>query len=964
MLKRFYTIMLFALLCAGNIIAANVKVIMNSQSTTMTLTNKATGANVDVGTPSKDYTYSFDVAAGKYVLTAFDGTTVNGNIELNITDEEGQEFKVLTCTVYATNKKTGSEDIWVVDEDYTVEVEVNSREGVKQNITIGNSTRAGRKTFLAMNGNSYYASLIPNEAHQAEGYMTLYKSGTLTFGPTISGEIPIGKDYTITVPEDADFYLGIKNAHFTSFKDIEPTKTEVKGGGVKALTFRLADKQVYSYRTWKDGGLTQGGYFTMYIDEAKCPVLAFTNADYEAFDAKTVKHDVAWNRGYETGDIFVNINERGHLRMNVGDTYEAHAMRTWQLTDNSTNNYFIEPDFHYTVIDTEGNPSTGVIEIDNANTTTDPWSVIKAVGKGTAIVLVTYDAIGLNYYKYATKESYMGGEYWSAIWPENTAAYVVTVGDAATTMQPNMLINEAYNTGAKKNAGKYVDAEHDVFYYLDTEDGFSYNFTPTGVEKVEIAYPVIGEQMATYKGFGTEGVTKNEDGSFTLLLKEGRQIVRMSDADGTAVYQVLTAKTCHREIVNETREGSDVFYPGDKVKIQYSGLRHPANKLAGIYNMSAYVTYNGTPNGTSLILGSGQYTFGSAPKAQAVSIEIPTDHSSKEFIMDEGVIQVNGYGDPIGNHRLISRATGRSANFTAVAHKTYFGAIPEVRIPVERPLAVATLEDVDLPENSHKPQFTEEDELAEGFQSGDFWFDSNVMTGSYEMWWGYGVANHTATQYISLDDQFNSCTGKGVDNSANYGVAYVADFMGPVYVTLSTTDVKEVPGVYVTNAAYSYTSMLNGDGYAKKFDKGDWFKLTATGYDDNEEITGTKDFYLADCRSENKDDWYILNDWAYIDLSSLGKVRQIRFTLSSSDNGTYGMNTPAYFCYDNLGAEGTETVPEGNYNDITSAIGNVNVTRKAPVQRFDLLGRKLNRAQRGLNIIRTEDGRVIKVMKK
>lgn len=685
-MKRIYTTMLLALLCAGNMLAANIKVYMNTKSKTMTFADKTTGTLVETGAPDKKNTYEFDAPAGTYVLTAYatDGETVNGTIELNVTDSDGQEFKVLTCDAYANNKD------WVVDEDYTVEVEVNSREGEKMNITLGNSTTAGRKTFLALNGNSYYAALIPNEAHQAEGYMTLYIAKTLTFASNANGTIPMGKDYTVTLPADANLTLGTKTAHFIKFREVEPKTTETEGD-MKKVTYRLAENQVYNYRTWKSGGLTQAGYFTMTTDEEKLPVLSFTAADYEAFGAKTVKHDVQWNKGFETGDIFVNINEHGHLKMNVGDTYEAHAMRTWQLTDNSTNNYFMEPDFHYTVIDTDGKPSTGVIEIDNADTTDDPWSVIKAVGKGTAIVLVTYDAIGLNYYSSANKTEYMGGEYWSAIWPENTAAYVVTVGDGETAMKPNMLINEDYNTETLKNAGEYVDAEHDVFYYLDTEEGASYSFTPEGVENVEIAYPLIGEQMATYSGFGTEGVTKNSDGSYTLLLKEGRQIVRMTDTGGNALYQVLTAKSCHREITNVTREGSTEFYPGDQVKIQYSGLRHPANKLSGIYNMSAYVTYNGNPNGTSLILSPNQYTFGSSDKAQAVTFDIPADYDAEanhEIVLNEGVIQVNGYGDPIGAHRLISRTAGRSPNFTAIAHKTYFGAIPEVRIPVAKPTGI------------------------------------------------------------------------------------------------------------------------------------------------------------------------------------------------------------------------------------------------------------------------------------
>ena len=84
------------------------------------------------------------------------------------------------------------------------------------------------------------------------------------------------------------------------------------------------------------------------------------------------------------------------------------------------------------------------------------WASLKAVGAGTAIVLVTYDAIGLNFYASSTgvKQAYMGGEYWSAIWPENTAVFVVTVDDNESAMQPNMTINEEYNLDTKKNAGK------------------------------------------------------------------------------------------------------------------------------------------------------------------------------------------------------------------------------------------------------------------------------------------------------------------------------------------------------------------------------------------------------------------------------------------------------------------------------------------------------------------------------
>jgi hypothetical protein len=109
--------------------------------------------------------------------------------------------------------------------------------------------------------------------------------------------------------------------------------------------------------------------------------------------------------------------------------------------------------------------------------------------------------------------------------------------------------------------------------------------------------------------------------------------------------------------------------------------------------------------------------------------------------------------------------------------------------------------------------------------------------------------------------------------------------------------------------------MCNGDGFAKKFEKGDWFKLIITGYN-NEEVTGTKEYYLADLRDEATA--YIINDWRYVDLSGLGTVTKLGFELDSSDSGDYGMNTPAYFCFDDFGAEGTEVLPDNNVLFVSS----------------------------------------------
>ena len=94
--------------------------------------------------------------------------------------------------------------------------------------------------------------------------------------------------------------------------------------------------------------------------------------------------------------------------------------------------------------------------------------------------------------------------------------------------------------------------------------------------------------------------------------------------------------------------------------------------------------------------------------------------------------------------------------------------------------------------------------------------------------------------------------------------------------------------------------------FPKKFggasgDDPDFFLLNIEGQDAFSNAVGSVDFYLADFRFTNNAQDYILNDWAFVDLNSLGtSVSSLHFSLSSSDNGAFGMNTPAYFAIDNL----------------------------------------------------------------
>lgn len=724
MRKALFTFAALLMCSIQSALASTVTVKMNSTAKVMTFVEKVSQTAVNVGTPTS-YTYTFEAAPGTYVLTGWDAdshTKDYGTIEIEVTDEPQQEFQVFvvtaTCQSYYADTKTG----WAYGTDYTMtDLRCNTREGKLIPITLSNFTNVATsgnkyqsKYLLTLNGSSYNFRVVPSDAHKAEGYMDTFGSGTMTANATCSFTIPSGLTFTVTYPSDANLEVyqkpggtnGSGSIHYVKFMDI-PSTSKVSKGGTITRTYTLAEGTTYNYRLWKDGKRTKAGMFVPYkpfsLDESKkwggdydgFTSLTFTSDDL-GVDAKWMNHDVTANNKANVANILLTVNERGHLTMKAGQTKMLGAQRDWQLTNTSTANYFIEPQYHYTILNLDGTTGNDVVTIEKAADDFSPWATLKANKAGSALVLVSYDAMKVTQiarsgsgtekspYKITESDYYYGSE-WSALWPENTGVFVVTVDGAKSSVEPNMLINEKYNTGTLKNAGKYVDAEHDVFYYLESEPGFTYTFTPSGVASVEMAYPTIGETMASYKGFGTKGVTKNADGSYSLLLKNGRQIVKLTDAAGHSVYQVLTAKPCTQTITNMTRNDG-TFMPGDDIEIQFAGLYHPANKMSGIYNMSAYVTYKGVPNGTELILSANQYQFAGTPSAQLVKARIPANWNPEEhFIMDNAVLQVNGYGDPIGNHRLIDPVAGRSPNFTAIAHQTYFGALPNIDIAVGMP---------------------------------------------------------------------------------------------------------------------------------------------------------------------------------------------------------------------------------------------------------------------------------------
>lgn len=270
-----------------------------------------------------------------------------------------------------------------------------------------------------------------------------------------------------------------------------------------------------------------------------------------------------------------------------------------------------------------------------------------------------------------------------------------------------------------------------------------------------------------------------------------------------------------------------------------------------------------------------------------------------------------------------------------------------------KPEGPATMEDLDLADES----YWNGSDGTGSFVSGGYRFENGYELSEYGAYaYGFYYTNLTSTTSTSYTEMYNSIVGHGAENSKTYATYNVNEYNPKGVEVISSEDGEVISGFYVTNSAYACTSILRGDNIAKRFGTGDWFKLTVVGYDVNEEETGRVDFYLADFRDVTNA--YIINTWRWVDLTSLGKVKRLGFEMSSSDNGAWGMNTPAYFCLDNLGG----VAPE-NEEPIVTGIKNMPQTT-GTLQRFDIGGRQLQRQSKGMNIIRMEDGSVRKVVVK
>jgi uncharacterized protein DUF4465/type IX secretion system substrate protein len=222
---------------------------------------------------------------------------------------------------------------------------------------------------------------------------------------------------------------------------------------------------------------------------------------------------------------------------------------------------------------------------------------------------------------------------------------------------------------------------------------------------------------------------------------------------------------------------------------------------------------------------------------------------------------------------------------------------------------VSDFENLNLPINSYWNGSDYSGTHINGTFYSTFTSGTAVFPNVYDTAWGapgywtqgFAYSNVTDSVTSGFGNLYASKAASGYNNSDNYIVA-----QNNAVIQLSgLAQNNTVTGMFVTNNTYAANSMRDGDAFAKQFggatgNDPDWFLLTIKGYTNGNITTDSVNFYLADYRFVDNNQDYIVKQWQWVDLTSLGNVDSLTFLLSSSDTGQWGMNTPAFFCMDNF----------------------------------------------------------------
>ena len=616
-----------------------------------------------------DGAYTIDLAPGAYWVDGYDANNDrNGGVSINVSSDSSS-FKLQRMYQISVNPNS-----WVKDTDYTLSLRVTDASGAERKAEFGSAINWG-KTYISclfVVGDTVSVTATPN-AETHPNYNPATASKTPTMNDSLSLTCKEFVTVTVTAPKGSTIDAGTLAKYYV-FSFLEPFARSVEDD---TATFHLDKNTDYFYRVRHPQGATYWNYVRLSADAA----YTVTEEDLGLtgdFSKSTIYHFE--NNIYDRAGIYLNINTKGYKNMAVGETFELNSFRNWFAIESFMNAKVALPEMHYQVIDVNGNASDVVTITPNALNSN--VAVMEAKHEGTAIVLVTYDAM-----THMVGQTSTTSHRFSAIWPELTGVFVVNVGADGSAIQTNMNLDRM-DAVIEKDEARQLDAEHDILFYTGTE-GASYSFKPEAGCTVSVLRPTVTAASMTYSGgFTNTGVTTAEDGTVTVSgLITGRNIIKVTKG-GLSTYQVVTARGVSYKFVNAegtelTQEELAAIKPGDSVTIQFSNLISPKEKLSGAYNFN-FSLYMQGPDGTFFKSDPGGnfgvYDFSGNPERQKLTVTIPKFWAEETYTLSGAIKQAGWPGVP--THRGITYAVGTNPGFDAPKTAGILSRLPEITIPV------------------------------------------------------------------------------------------------------------------------------------------------------------------------------------------------------------------------------------------------------------------------------------------
>ena len=621
-----------------------------------------------------DGAYTIDLAPGAYWADGYDANgDCNGGVSINVSSENNN-FKLQRMYQISVSPSK-----WVKDTDYTLSLRVTDASGAERKAafgyTVNGKGQSWESTYMSclfVVGDTVSVTATPN-AETHPNYNPATASKTPTMNDSLSLTCKEFVTVTVTAPKGSTIDAGTLAKYYV-FSFLEPFARSVEDG---TATFHLDKNTDYFYRVRHPEGATYWNYIRLSADAA----YTVTEEDLGLsgdFNKNTIYHFE--NNIYDRAGIYLNINTKGYKNMAVGETFELNSFRNWFAIESFMNAKVALPEMHYQVIDVNGNASD-VVTI-TPNELNSNVAVMEAKHEGTAIVLVTYDAM-----THMAGQTSTASHRFSAIWPELTGVFVVNVGADGSAIQTNMNLDRM-DAVIEKDEARQLDAEHDILFYTGTE-GASYSFKPEAGCTVSVLRPTVTAASMTYSGgFTNTGVTTAEDGTVTVSgLITGRNIIKVTKG-GLSTYQVVTARGVSYKFVNAegtelTQEELAAIKPGDSVTIQFSNLISPKEKLSGAYNFN-FSLYMQGPDGTFFKSDPGGnfgvYDFSGNPERQKLTVTIPKFWAKETYTLSGAIKQAGWPGVP--THRGITYAVGTNPGFDAPKTAGILSRLPEITIPV------------------------------------------------------------------------------------------------------------------------------------------------------------------------------------------------------------------------------------------------------------------------------------------